>query len=75
MTSDAGALMRISDAQRYLGVSKKKIAALLADVEGVQEPGRLTWTRDPLDGRSKLVRAAEVEALAARSAKKEAQAA
>jgi hypothetical protein len=41
----------------------------------VSEPGRLTWTWDPLDKRSKLVRVAEVEALAARSAKKEADAA
>jgi hypothetical protein len=75
MTSDASALIRIADAQRYLGVSKKKITTLLASAEGVEEPGKLTWTRDPLDGRSKLVRRAEVEALAARSAKKEAAAA
>jgi hypothetical protein len=75
MSSDTPALMRIADAQHYLGVSKKKIAALLATAEGVSEPGRLTWTWDPLDKRSKLVRVAEVEALAARSAKKEADAA
>jgi hypothetical protein len=56
-------LMTIGAAREILGVSKKKMAALIAD-------GDLATESDPLDKRVKLVRRADVEALAARSSRR-----
>jgi hypothetical protein len=75
MAEQQSEYMTISQAQQYLGVSKKKMASLLASAESVDEPGKLTWVRDPMDGRLKWVRRADVESLAARSIKKGAEAA
>ncbi len=55
--------MTVGEARDYLGISKKKMAALIGSGELVTEP-------DPLDKRVKLVRRASVEALAARSSRK-----
>jgi hypothetical protein len=48
--------LKVVDAQRRLGVSKKKMASLLAE-------GTLPFQLDPLDKRVKLVRQADVERL------------
>ena len=56
-------VMRVAEAMQYLGVSRRKIAALIAE-------GELPAVVDPLDKRSKLVKRADVEALAARSGPK-----
>jgi excisionase family DNA binding protein len=61
-------LMTTAEAAAYLRIGNKKMAKLLRE-------GVLTWEPDPLDGRRRLVRRADVEALAARSTKKQAQAA
>ncbi len=61
-------VMTVGEAQRRLGVSKKKIAQIIKD--GVLE----VVGTDPLDKRIKLVKRSEVEALAARSTKKDAAA-
>lgn len=61
MTADG--YMTIAEATEYLGIGNKKLAELLKD-------GTLHWEPDPLDKRSKLVKASDVEALKARSAKK-----
>ncbi len=58
-------IVTVAEARAYLGIGNKKMARLLAD-------GILHWEPDPLDKRAKLVKRSEVEALAARSAKKEA---
>ncbi len=55
--------MTVGEARAYLGISKKKMAVLIASGELVTEP-------DPLDNRVKLIRRADVEALAARSSRK-----
>ncbi|MBF6590688.1 MAG: helix-turn-helix domain-containing protein [Ktedonobacterales bacterium] len=52
--------MTVTEAQHALGVSKAKIARLIAE-------GTLHAEPDPLDKRFKLVSRAEVEALKARS--------
>jgi excisionase family DNA binding protein len=57
--------LTVGEAQRRLGVSKPKMAQLIRD-------GVLATETSPLDRRVKLVRVAEVDALAARWAKKEA---
>jgi excisionase family DNA binding protein len=57
--------MTAAEAQKYLDISKKKMAQLIRS-------GRLATEDDPLDGRVKLVKRADVEKLAARSAKKSA---
>jgi hypothetical protein len=49
-------LMKVTEVQRLLGVSKKKMAALLAE-------GTLPYVLDPLDKRVKLVKRADVERL------------
>ena len=49
-------LMKVMEVQRLLGVSKKKMAALLAE-------GTLPYTLDPLDKRVKLINRADVERL------------
>ena len=50
-------LIKVTEAQRVLGVSKKKMASLLAE-------GTIPFELDPLDKRVKLVRRADVERLA-----------
>jgi hypothetical protein len=72
---DLGEYMTVAQAREYLGVSNKKMAALLARAEGVEEPGKLMWRRDPMDGRLKWLKRVDVEALATRSIKKAADAA
>ena len=61
--------LTVAEARDFLGVSKKKIAQLIAD-------GVLKTEDNPLDKRSKVVRRADVEAIKQRSprygAKKEA---
>jgi hypothetical protein len=54
--------MTVGDARTLLGVSTKKMAALI-------KSGVLATVADPLDGRVKLVRRSDVAALAARSVK------
>ena len=49
-------LIKVTDAQRMLIVSKKKMASLLAE-------GTLPFELDPLDKRVKLVKLADVERL------------
>jgi excisionase family DNA binding protein len=49
-------LMKVTEVQRLLGVSKKKMASLLAE-------GTLPFTLDPLDKRVKLINRADVERL------------
>lgn len=49
-------LMKVMEVQRLLGVSKKKMASLLAE-------GTLPYTLDPLDKRVKLIKRADVERL------------
>lgn len=49
-------LIKVSEAQRLLGVSKKKMASLLAE-------GTISYESDPLDKRVKLVKMADVERL------------
>ena len=49
-------LMKVTEVQRLLGVSKKKMAALLAE-------GTLPYTLDPLDKRVKLISRADVDRL------------
>jgi hypothetical protein len=61
MTADD--LMTVGVARELLGVGKKKMAELI-------KSGVLATEDDPLDRRTKLVKRADVEALAARSAKK-----
>lgn len=56
--------MTVAEAQRALGVSKAKMARMIAAGELHAEP-------DPLDKRYKLVPRAEVEALKARSLRAE----
>lgn len=57
--------MTVGEARERLGVSKPKMAQLIRD-------GLLPAMESPLDKRVKLVRAADVEALASRWSKKEA---
>jgi excisionase family DNA binding protein len=54
--------MTVGEARAYLQVSKPKMAKLIRD-------GVLTTEPDPLDGRIRLIRCADVEELAARSSK------
>lgn len=49
-------LIKVTEAQKLLGVSKKKMASLLAE-------GTLPYTLDPLDKRVKLVNRSDVEQL------------
>lgn len=49
-------LINVTEAQKLLGVSKKKMASLLAEAT-------LPYVQDPLDKRVKLVRLADVERL------------
>lgn len=56
--------MTVAEAQQALGVSKAKMARLIAE-------GALHAEPDPLDKRYKLVSRAEVEALKARSQRAE----
>lgn len=49
-------LIKVTEAQKLLGVSKKKMASLLAE-------GTLRFVLDPLDKRVKLVNRADVEQL------------
>jgi excisionase family DNA binding protein len=53
-------LITVKEARAILGVSSKKMADLIKN-------GKLTFERDELDGRIKLVSRAAVEALLARS--------
>ncbi len=59
----AGDRITVGEAQKLLGVSKKKIAALI-------ESGELPAEPDPLDRRFKLVKRSDVEALQAKSLKR-----
>ena len=54
--------MMVGEARALLGVSTKKMSALI-------KSGVLASVADPLDGRVKLVRRSDVAALAARSVK------
>jgi hypothetical protein len=54
--------MTAGEARAQLGISPKKLAALIRE-------GVLTTEPDPLDKRVKLVRRADVEALAEQSSK------
>ena len=56
--------MTVGEARDYLGVGKRKMADL------TKKGGLLPTTPDPLDGRIKLVRRADVEKLREQSAKK-----
>lgn len=49
-------LVKVTEAQRMLSVSKKKMASLLAE-------GTLPFELDPLDKRVKLVRLVDIERL------------
>lgn len=49
-------LIKVSEAQKLLGVGKKKMASLIAE-------GTVAFVSDPLDKRVKLVRVADVERL------------
>ena len=49
-------LIKVTEAQRMLNVSKKKMASLLAE-------GTLPFELDPLDKRVKLVKLADIERL------------
>ncbi|HKC63619.1 MAG TPA: hypothetical protein VKB86_08270 [Pyrinomonadaceae bacterium] len=49
-------LIKVTEAQKLLSVSKKKMASLLAE-------GTLRFELDPLDKRVKLVKLADVERL------------
>lgn len=49
-------LIKVTEAQKLLSVSKKKMASLLAE-------GALPYELDPLDKRVKLVRLADVNRL------------
>lgn len=60
-----GELLTVGEARARLGVSKPKMAQLIRE-------GILATTDSPLDRRVKLVRLADVEALATKWAKKEA---
>jgi hypothetical protein len=56
MNNYAANLLKVTEAQKMLGVSKKKMASLLSD-------GTLSFEVDPLDKRVKLVKPADVERL------------
>lgn len=56
MSNLENSLIKVSEVQRLLGVSKKKMASLLAE-------GTLPYTLDPLDKRVKLINRADVERL------------
>jgi len=56
MNEERDQLLKVREAQRMLGVSKKKMAALIAE-------GTLSYVRDPLDKRVKLLRRADIEKL------------
>ena len=56
-------LLTTAQVREMLGVSKKKMARLIAS-------GELHTQPDPLDERIKLIRRSEVDALIARSSKK-----
>jgi excisionase family DNA binding protein len=64
MTHDKGKggddVMTAMEAQAYLGITPVTLAKLLKN-------GTLPFERDPLDGRVKMVKRADVEKLAARS--------
>jgi hypothetical protein len=57
-------LLTTGQVQRMLGISRRKMAALIAS-------GELHTQPDPLDKRIKLIRRSEVDALLARSSKLE----
>jgi hypothetical protein len=54
-----GAYVSVAEAQVILGVSRRVVARLLRE-------GTLAWERNPLDTRGKLIKRADVEALAAK---------
>jgi hypothetical protein len=56
MNDIQSSLIKVTEAQRMLGVSKKKMASLLAE-------GTLAFETDPLDKRVKLVQLVDVERL------------
>lgn len=49
-------LIKVTEAQKMLGVSKKKMASLLSE-------GTLSYETDPLDKRVKLVKLIDIERL------------
>jgi hypothetical protein len=53
----------VAEAQEMLGVSKTRMAEMLRN-------GELQWERNPVDRRGKIVRRADVEALARKAPKK-----
>jgi excisionase family DNA binding protein len=57
-------LLTTAQVRQMLGISKQKMAHLIAS-------GELHTQPDPLDGRVKLIRRSEVDALLARSSKLE----
>jgi predicted site-specific integrase-resolvase len=56
MSNRQNELMKVTEVQRLLGVSKKKMAALLAE-------GTLPYSLNPLDKRVKLINRTDVERL------------
>jgi excisionase family DNA binding protein len=65
MADTADDLITVKEARAILGVSTRKMAELI-------KSGKLTYERDELDGRIKLVSRSAVEALAARSKREKA---
>jgi hypothetical protein len=61
--SEVEELMTAEEARALLDVSSVRMAALL-------KKGVLSWERSPLDGRVKLVKRSEVEALARKAGKR-----
>jgi hypothetical protein len=67
--ADEDESLTTAEVMRELGVRNKKMARLLKLGEQGQAGG-LPWTPDPLDGRIKRVKRADMEALRCQSAKK-----
>lgn len=65
--SDADEYISVAEARELLRVSKPRMAKLLAE-------GTLAWEPNPVDRRSKLVKRADVQALARKAGPGKAQA-
>lgn len=63
MTDQESEYISAAEAREMLGVSKPRMAEMLKN-------GTLKWEPNPLDRRGKVVRRADVEALARRAGKK-----
>lgn len=55
--------LTLAEARSMLHVSRNKLTKQLASAPLTRERGKLYYKYDPLDGRSKLVRRKDVEAL------------